>query len=219
MAEVGLEGLHDSIKHIAFTSEQRNNLGVEAPHLGSSAIDMVNECRVAVMQMPIDKSGIVLGAEGHDWRKKGWDTVNVHPAAMAKFTGDVNHLDEFIGEKRYDYVYAENLPISKEEGSKSTNDVSGFPLDAPNLHPERLLEQVRNTLNPGGKLILQTADAGVADPNEALRSYLTSSEEWAELLRKHGFAPVLEIQNLANFTDPEKREESVRVYWYAQKVG
>lgn len=198
--------------NVALSSEQIAKMNMEGHRFTHHTIQMIDECRDAIEKMPQGKDGIVLGAgpNSRGYAHRGWESIDIDPSVSATYTADANHLSEAVNGKQYDFVMAERLTLG---------EVAGTPVarvDRDYLEPavghERLLEQARAVLKDGGRLIIDTVDFGDTLTN------LPKSEAYAALMRKHGFAPVLEVKTIDDFTDPDKRNKGTEVTWYAEKL-
>lgn len=207
----------DHIVEEAFlSSEQIARLNSEGHRFNSETIRLVDECRDALERMPIGSKGIVIGP-GYNataWHSKGWETIDILDSVKPTYVADANRLREIVGND-YDYVMSEYVTMNEIAGH-STPVVSPKTFQVVNYEPavghENLLIQAGAILKARGRLIVQTVDFGETPVS------LPKSEAYASLMRKHGFAPVLEIRDIEDFSNPEKRKHGVRVIWYAEKV-
>ena len=200
-------------KNVVLSREKITQLNQEGFRFKNETIKMIDECGNALERIPPGMRGIAIGTgqNSQDFHLRGWETIDIDPSVKATYTADANNLTEVVQGKKFDFVLSEFVTL---------NAVAGTPVarvDRDYLEPalghERLLRQANAVLKDKGRLIIQTVDFG----DES--SDLPKSESFAVLMRKHGFAPVLEVKTLKDFTDQERRNEGTIVSWYAEKIA
>lgn len=163
-----------------------------------------------MIKLPDSQTGIVLGSgcNTSKWRQKGWETIDIFDKVEPNYVGDVNNLAKIVGDKKFDFVLSENLTLNSEAGHlvKTVHDYY-----EPAVEHENLIIQSSSVLKKNGKLIIDTADFGDKSVS------LPTSEEFSKLIIKHGFDPIMEIPNLEDFLNSNRREKGIKVIWYAEK--
>ena len=211
------EGIPNHLREDAFfSSEQISRLNSEGARFTSRTIRMIDECRDAMERIPTGAKGIVIGPgdNASDWHDRGWETIDILDSVKPTYVADANQLAEVAGGAQYDFVLSEYVTFHPEAGYPTkTVSEKGEEYYEPAVGHENLLAQANQVLKPGGRLIIKTVDFGEVDYS------VPRAEELAPLLRKNGFAPVLEVRAIQDFTDPKERKRGVKVIWYAEKVN
>ena len=207
----------DHLKENAIlSSEQIAKLNAEGARFSSRTIKMIDECRDAMEKMPSGARGIVIGPgdNSSSWHDKGWETIDILDSVGPTYVADANRLAEVTKGVKYDFVLSEYVTLHPEAGHPTkTIAEAGEEYFEPAVGHENLLIQARQVLKPGGRLIIKTVEFGEADYS------VPKVEEYALLLRKNGFAPILEVRAIEDFTNPEERKRGVKVVWYAERVS
>jgi len=228
MAETSILSVPNHLIQTDFIgSESIEQLNREGFRFKNETVKLIDDCRDAMAVLPAGIRGLVVGSGQNtsEWHRKSWETVDIWPlldpscpeSEQPTFVADVNYLSEVEGIKPgvYDYFLSEKLTLSPVAGTLvECSSTKGNQYNEPAVGHENLLIQAAHVLKMGGKLIIKTADFGNDES-----SNLPKSEEYALMMRKYGFAPVLEIHQIDDFTDPEKRVHGVQVTWYAEKVS
>jgi SAM-dependent methyltransferase len=212
-----LEKIPDYLeKDVFFSSEQIARLNSKGARFTSHTIRMIDECRDAVERLPTGAKGIVIGPgdNASSWHDKGWETIDILGSVEPTYVADANQLAEVTKGTQYDFVLSEYVTLHPEAGHPTkTVSGTGEEYDEPAVGHEQLLLQANQVLKPGGRLIIKTVDFGQDECS------VPKAEEFAVLLRKNGFAPVLEVRAIQDFTDPKERKRGVKVIWYAEKIN
>jgi len=141
---------------------------------GYEFLESVGSVREALNRMPQRKRGIVLGSgqNSEDWRRRGWNALDINPTAGADFTVDVNNMSEVVPAGSQDFLYAEHLRFHP-----GGNERAGWG---------RLPQQANLALKEGGLLTVRTANIeGESDATVPPREYFTNT------LAEHGFDVVV----------------------------
>ena len=164
-----------------------------------------------MIRLPNNQTGIVLGSGQNTdkWCQKGWETIDISPKLKPNYTGDVNHLAEIVGDKKFNFVLSENITLNPKTGCLIKN-VNGYW--EPAVGHENLIIQASLVLKKNGKFIINTADFGDKSVN------LPKSEILSNMLTKHGFSHVMEISQMDDFLNISRREKGINVIWYAEKL-
>lgn len=211
------ENIPDHLREDAiFSSEQIARLNCEGARFASRTIRMIDECRDAMERMPTGAKGIVIGPgdNASSWHNRGWETIDILDSVGPTYVADANQLAEVTEETQYDFVLSEYVTLHPEAGHPTkTVAETGKEYYEPAVGHENLLAQASQVLKIGGRLIIKTVDFGEAEYS------VPKAEKFAPLLRKNGFAPVLEVRAIQDFTNPKERKRGVKVIWYAEKVN
>ncbi len=150
--------------------------------------------------------------------KKGWETNDLLAEYEPTYVGDANDLVSLTnGKNEYDYLLLEWVSMHEQERRPviAYGETKYFE---PAVGYERILDQASKLLKKGGKLIIQTADFGnrIFDDGSVKA---VPAERYFPLMRKYGFAPVIEVLSEEHFNDPDERYGGVQVIYYAERVG
>jgi hypothetical protein len=197
------------------SSQEIGQLNMEGHRDISPAIRTIDECREAMERMHEGKVGLVIGSGPNtpEWHHRGWMTLDIDASYNPTFAADANTASNVVEEKSLDFLLSEFITLHEIAGTETK--VLGRAIEVePAVGHSDLLAESNKLLKLSGRLIIRSVDMAGSE-----HSNLPVSEEYAQALRDHGFAPVLEIHNIEDFRDPDNRKNGVVITWYAEKVS
>lgn len=168
-------------------------------------LNIVDEMRVALSNMPDGKVGVVIGSGGNtmDWKERGWRTLDIDPSSGADLIYDANWLGAIVFPNSVDYLYAECLTIDPD-------GVAG-------VSPARLLNQANRILKQGGILGVKTVS--MENPDEG--TTIPHRQKFGKAFANHGFNVVVQLHEYfphPSTPNPDGFAEQ-RVVYYGRKVA
>jgi hypothetical protein len=207
-------GVDHQQENVLPSLDQFGQMYHEGRQLETPVARMIDECLKAMAELPLGKRGIVLGSgpNTESWHSRGWKTIDIDPTFRPTYLGDANKLAEVVGGGSFDYILSEYITMDEVAGTLMPRNDRDFL--EPAMGSENLLIQASKVLKMGGKLIIASGDFGGNPDVGVIRA-----EEYASMIRRHGFAPSVLTVSLEDFSDPERRSQGVNITWYAEKVN
>lgn len=144
--------------------------------------DNIRAAEAAMQQMPNGLNGIVLGSGENtaDWRKRGWDTMDLQAEYQADLTGHAEALSSIDATHKgqRDYVLAENISFE--------------PAGIEGIDTKALIRAMNQALKTGGIGVIRTVD--VIGGRDKEHNTIPGHLEFIALLQQQGFDVVSVVE-------------------------